>query len=185
MNTRTVLAIGLLAAGGASVHVSSAAPAGQSASAGPDVPVDRGLDGAYDPNNPFARILRGELPASRVFEDDHVLAFMPIRMQSPGHVLVISKTSRARNLVSIEPEELTRMMLVVRRIARAQRAALKPDGVRITQNSGAAAGQSVFHLHFHVIPMYAGRALRSGEGPDDPREELDAMARRLAAALRD
>ncbi len=114
------------------------------------------LDGAYEPDNVFARVLRGELPAHRVFEDAEVLAFMDLFPQSRGHVLVISKRSRARNLLEVEPEHLAPLMLGVQRVARAVRAALQPDGIVVTQFNGAHAGQSVFHLHVHIIPTYAG-----------------------------
>src|SRR5262245_34198420 len=91
----------------------------------------RGLDGGYDPANPFAQILRGEAPVSKVYEDADVLAFMPISMRSRGHVLVISKTSRARNILDVDPAAFTKVMAVAQRIAKAQRAVFKPDGIRI------------------------------------------------------
>lgn len=142
-----------------------------------------GLIGTYDNNNAFARIIRGELPASKVYEDDHVLAFMPLRMISRGHVLVISKTSKARNLLDIEPEELTRVMNVARRVARAQMRALGVQGFQILQNNGAVGTQSVFHLHVHVIPRYPGVDLLPAAGPSDDRKVLDEMAARLRAAM--
>ena len=143
----------------------------------------RGLEGPYDPANPFAMILRGEAPVSKVYEDADVLAFMPMSMQARGHVLVISKTSKARNILEIEPAAFTKVMAVAQRIATAQRAVFKPDGIRILTNSGEAAGQSVFHLHVHVIPIYTGQPLKTGERPPDDRGELDAVAKQLAAAL--
>ena len=153
------------------------------------------LDGAYDPDNVFARVIRGELPAHRVFEDDEVLAFMDLFPQSRGHVLVVSKLSRARNLFEVEPARLAAVAAGVQRVARAMRAALDPDGVVVTQFNGAHAGQSVFHLHVHIIPTYAGAALsghrwesvaRSAEGAPvmaDPVELAD-LARRIAAEVR-
>ena len=143
------------------------------------------LDGAYDPDNVFARVLRGELPAHRVFEDDEVLAFMDLFPQSRGHVLVISKASRARNLLDVAPEPLAGLMRGVQRVARAVRTALQPDGIVVTQFNGAPAGQTVFHLHVHVIPRYAGEALgrHAGGAPADPAE-LAELARRLAAEIR-
>lgn len=143
-----------------------------------------GLFGTYDANNAFARIIRGELPVSKVYEDEHVLAFMPLRMISPGHVLVISKTSRARNLLDIEPAELARVMEVATRVARAEVTALGIQGFQILQNNGAVGTQSVFHLHVHVIPRYPGVALLPAVGPNDDRKDLDAMARRIRAAMR-
>ena len=109
------------------------------------------LDGAYDRDNIFAKIVRGEVPACKVFEDEHVLAFMDVFPQSRGHSLVISKTSQARNLLEVEPEVLPRLALATQKLARAVRAALTPDGIVVTQFNGAPGGQSVFHLHFHLM----------------------------------
>ena len=152
--------------------------------ASPAAAVNTGLTGTYDTNNPFARIIRGELPVSKVYEDDHVLALMPLRMVSRGHVLVISKTSRARNLLEIEPVELARVMDVATRVARAQVTALGIQGFQILQNNGAVGTQSVFHLHLHVIPRYPGVSLLSPAGPDDDRKVLDDMARIIKAAIK-
>ncbi|MBE7217193.1 MAG: HIT family protein [Caulobacteraceae bacterium] len=139
------------------------------------------LDGAYESDNVFARVLRGELPAHKVFEDAEVLAFMDLFPQSRGHVLVISKGSRARNLLEVEPEHLGPLMLGVQRVARAMRAALQPDGIVVTQFNGAHAGQSVFHLHVHVIPTYEGAApRRHGESGKADEGELADLARRIA-----
>src|SRR5690606_21563109 len=110
------------------------------------------LTGAYDPDNIFARILRGDMPAVKVWEDDRVLAFMDVFPQSEGHVLVVSRTSTARNLLEIEPEDLAALTAAVQRTARAVVEALRPDGFSIMQFNGEAGGQTVFHLHFHVIP---------------------------------
>lgn len=149
------------------------------------------LDGIYDPDNVFAKVIRGELPAARVFEDAEVLAFMDLYPQSRGHVLVISKGSRARNLLEVDPEHLASLALGVQRVAKAVRAALAPDGIVVTQFNGAPAGQSVFHLHVHVIPAYVGARLQghrweavaaSAEGAPvmaDPGE-LAELARRIA-----
>jgi histidine triad (HIT) family protein len=141
------------------------------------------LHGTYDPENIFAKIIRGEIPAVKVFEDDQVLAFMDVFPQSRGHMLVISKTSRARNLLEAEPKTLGRLIGATQKAASAVTAALKPDGVVITQFNGAPAGQTVFHLHFHVIPRYEGEALgRHGEAMADV-EALKALAETIAAAL--
>lgn len=141
------------------------------------------LDGAYDDANVFARLIRGEVPSAKVFETDAVLAFMDAFPQSPGHCLVVSKTSRARNLLEIEPEALDAVMRAVRQLARAVNAALQPDGIVVTQFNGAAAGQTVFHLHVHVIPRWADRPLeRHGGGMADPAE-LAQQAAKIAAAL--
>ncbi|MET0273426.1 MAG: HIT family protein, partial [Phenylobacterium sp.] len=121
------------------------------------------LDGTYDAGNIFAKILRGEMPAAKVFEDEHVLAFMDVFPQAKGHTLVIPKHSSARNLLEEEPQVLAPLMLGVQRVARVVRAALNPDGIVITQFNGAPAGQTVFHLHFHIIPRYDGTAV-AGHG---------------------
>jgi histidine triad (HIT) family protein len=142
------------------------------------------LDGAYEHDNIFAKILRGEAPAARVFEDEHVLAFMDAFPQGRGHTLVIPKHSRARNLLEEEPEILSNLFLGVQRVARAVRAALEPDGVMIMQMNGATAGQTVFHLHVHVIPRWEGVPLgrHAAGGMADPAE-LKALAEQIAAKI--
>ena len=142
------------------------------------------LDGAYDEANIFAKILRGEAPAARVFEDDHVLAFMDVFPQSRGHTLVIPKRSAARNLLDEDPAVLANLILGVQRVTRAVRAALHPDGIVVTQFNGAPAGQTIFHLHFHIIPRWEGVALgrHGGGGMADP-EELKALAEQIAAKI--
>ena len=136
------------------------------------------LHGDYDANNIFAKILRGDMPAARVFEDEHVLAFMDVFPQSRGHTLVIAKHSQARNLLDIEPQPLSHLILGVQRVARAVKAALNPDGLVVTQFNGAPAGQTVFHLHFHLIPRWEGVALRPhGLGEMADATELQALAR--------
>lgn len=145
-------------------------------------PLPAAVAGSYDLQNPFAKIIRGELPAAKVYEDRDVLAFMDTSPLTPGHVLVISKTSQARNLLEISPRDLTRVMNVARRIARAQLVALAPDGingVRIMQNNGGA--QSVYHLHVHVLPHRRG--VWATTGVPTPLSELRPMAARLAAAM--
>ncbi len=142
------------------------------------------LDGAYDDDNIFAKIIRGDIPAAKVFEDAHVLAFMDVFPQSRGHVLVISKTAKARNLLDVTPESLSRLMADVQKVAKAMRAALKPDGIVLTQFNGAAAGQTVFHLHFHLIPRYASAPLKAhGEGGMADPKALAALAQQIAAEL--
>ncbi len=141
------------------------------------------LNATYDEGNIFAKIVRGEMPAVKVFEDDQVLAFMDVFPQSKGHALVISKTSKARNLLEAEPETVAALGAATQTLAKAVTAALKPDGVVVTQFNGAPAGQTVFHLHFHVIPRYEGEALgRHGEGMAD-MDELKALAAKIAAEL--
>jgi histidine triad (HIT) family protein len=142
------------------------------------------LDGAYDAENVFAKILRGEMPAAKVFENDHVLAFMDVFPQSRGHTLVISKMSKARNLLDVEPEVLSQVVRDVQRVAVALRKALDPDGVVLTQFSGAAAGQTVFHLHFHLIPRWTDAPLKPhGQGGMADIGELNALAARIAAEI--
>ncbi|MDB5418421.1 MAG: diadenosine tetraphosphate (Ap4A) hydrolase [Phenylobacterium sp.] len=142
------------------------------------------LDGAYDQGNIFAKILRGEVVAARVFEDDHVLAFMDVFPQAKGHTLVIPKRSVARNLLDEEPEVLANLILGVQRVTRAVRAALNPDGIVVTQFNGALAGQTIFHLHFHIIPRWEGVPLgrHAGGGMADPAE-LKALAEQIAAKI--
>ena len=142
------------------------------------------LHAPYDPDNIFAKILRGEIPAVRVWEDDHVLAFMDVFPQSEGHVLIISKTSTARTLLEIEPHALARLTAAVQRTARAVEKALRPDGFQIMQFNGEAGGQTVFHLHFHIIPRWSDRPMKGhGHAPMADADVLRALADRIAAAL--
>ncbi len=142
------------------------------------------LDGTYDDGNIFAKILRGEAPAARVFEDDHVLAFMDVFPQSRGHTLVIPKHSVARNLLDEDPGVLANVILGVQRVTRAVRAALNPDGIVVTQFNGAPAGQTVYHLHFHIIPRWEGVALgRHGAGGMADPGELKVLAAEIAAKI--
>ena len=142
------------------------------------------LDGTYDAGNIFAKILRGEAPAARVFEDDHVLSFLDVFPQAKGHTLVIPKQSAARNLMDEDPAVLAPLILGVQRVTRAVRAALKPDGIVVTQFNGAPAGQTVFHLHFHLIPRWEGVPLagHGGVGMAD-MDELKALAAQIAAKI--
>ncbi|MGZ6020781.1 MAG: HIT family protein [Phenylobacterium sp.] len=142
------------------------------------------LDGTYDHGNIFAKILRGEMPSARVFEDEHVYAFMDVFPQAKGHTLVIPKHSMARNLLDEEPAVLSPLILGVQRVARAVRAALRPDGLVVTQFNGAPAGQTVYHLHFHIIPRWDGVAVgrHATGGMADP-EELKSLAELIAAQI--
>jgi len=138
----------------------------------------------YDPDNVFAKILRNEIPSARVWEDDDVLVFMDVFPQSEGHALVISKTSTAPSLLEIEPDALCRVMAATQRTARAIDKALKPDGFSVFQYNGEAGGQTVFHLHVHVVPRWADREMkRHAHAPMADPEELRALADRIAAAL--
>ena len=137
---------------------------------------------AYDHGNIFAKIIKGEIPSHKVYEDAEVLVMMDIFPQSKGHLLVIPKTP-SRNLLDANAEVLGRTIGHVQRLARAVMAALEPDGIRIAQFNEAPAGQTVFHLHFHVIPVYEGTELgRHGGGKADDAE-LAAQAKAIAAAL--
>jgi histidine triad (HIT) family protein len=136
----------------------------------------------YDPGNIFGKIIRNEIPAHKVYEDEQVLAMMDIFPQSKGHLLVIPKAP-SRNLLDADPATLSAAMPTVQRLARAVQQALRPDGIRIAQFNEAPAGQSVFHLHFHIIPVYDGVPIgRHGEGTADDAE-LAEQARAIAAAL--
>lgn len=142
------------------------------------------LHGIYDDDNLFAKILRGEIPAVKVFEDDDVLAFMDIFPQARGHVLVVPKQVRARNYLELSADRIAPLMQRVQQLAIAVEKALKPDGVTITQFNGAPAGQTIFHLHFHIIPRYEGRGLAGhGHGNKADIAELQAIAAQIAAAL--
>jgi histidine triad (HIT) family protein len=142
------------------------------------------LDGVYEDGNIFAKILRGEIPSAKVFEDAETLALMDAFPQTRGHTLVVSKTSRARNLLDIEPAALNAVMATVQRVARAVKAALNPDGILISQFNGSAAGQTIFHLHVHILPRWAGVELgRHGAGGMADAAELKALAETIGAQL--
>jgi histidine triad (HIT) family protein len=137
---------------------------------------------AYDPNNIFAKILRGEAPCTRVYEDDCALAFMDIMPRADGHVLVIPKFP-ARNILDVPPRELVRFMPAVQRIAIAAKAAMAAEGLSIMQFNESAGGQVVFHLHFHILPRWAGVELRPAGGPIEKSGVLAANGAKIAAAL--
>lgn len=141
------------------------------------------LTGTYDPQNVFAKILRGEIPAAKVYEDERILSFMDAFPHAEGHTLVIPKVE-ARNLLDIEPEALQNLITTTQTIARAVEAALQPDGFRLAQFNGAPSGQTVFHIHFHIIPVYAGvtEAAHASGQPADP-DALRAVAERIRAKL--
>ena len=137
---------------------------------------------AYDPNNIFAKILRGEFPSYTVYEDDHVIAFLDIMPRTPGHTLVIPKAP-ARNIFDITPDDYGHVARAAHRIAAAARQAFSADGMTIAQYSEAAGGQVVFHLHMHVMPRHDNVGLLPpAERKEDP-EVLEDNATRLIAAL--
>ena len=142
------------------------------------------LDGDYDEDNVFAKIIRGDLPAAKVYEDAHVLAFMDVFPQARGHTLVIPKRSTARNLLDEDPQVLATLIQGVQRVAHAVRSALKPDGLTVMQFNGSTAGQTVFHLHFHIIPRWDGVPLgRHADGGMADPAELKELAEQIAGMI--
>lgn len=142
-----------------------------------------GLEGTYDDNNIFAQIIEGKIPSYKVYEDDIAFAFMDAFPQAPGHVLVVPKL-KARNLLDFPTEKLGEYMASVQKVMKGVKAALNPDGISMFQFSGAAGGQSVFHLHFHIVPRSEGVPLK-GHGMFDGanQEELKELSAKIAAAL--
>ncbi|MEM8936208.1 MAG: HIT family protein [Pseudomonadota bacterium] len=142
------------------------------------------LKTAYDADNIFAKIIRGEAPAVKVCESKDVLAFMDVFPQSEGHCLVVHKRQKAVNLFDIDGKALATLTKVVQEVAAAIVKALEPDGVRIVQFNGAPAGQTVFHLHFHIIPTYEGLPTRphATAGPLGA-DVLEPIAKKINAAL--
>ena len=137
---------------------------------------------AYDHNNIFARILRGEIPAHKVYEDEHTLAFMDVMPQAEGHALVIPKV-QAENLFDLPPDALAATILTTQRVARAVKKAFDAPGILIAQLNGAPAGQSVFHIHFHVVPRHEGFDLRLHARDMADHAVLAQHAARVRAAL--
>lgn len=136
----------------------------------------------YDQSNVFAKILRGEIPAFKVYEDARALSFMDAMPQSDGHTLVIPKVE-ARNLFDIAPDALTDLIKATQYVARGVQQAFQPDGMRIIQFNEPAAGQTVFHIHFHIVPCYEGKASR-GHGRDwADKAVLAEHAEKIRAAL--
>lgn len=148
---------------------------------GVDPRTANGLDGPYDPNNAFARILRGELPASKVYEDHDVLVFIPLAELSAGHALVIPKKP-VRNLLELKHYEFRNLMLAVQKTAQAQRTAFGATGFKVIINNGETAGQTVMHLHVHVVPTYNMGTLDLGNWRQLNRDEMDRNAAQLANA---
>ncbi len=137
---------------------------------------------AYDNNNIFAKILRGEIPSHRVYEDDHTVAFMDVMPQGTGHTLVLSKAP-SRNLLDADPATLGRLMQTVQKMARAVKAAFAADGVMIVQYNEAASGQTIYHLHVHVIPRFAGVPLKPHTGKMEDQQVLATNAEKVRRAL--
>jgi histidine triad (HIT) family protein len=138
---------------------------------------------AYDANNPFAKILRGEFPCYKVFENDHVLAFLDIMPRCPGHTLVIPKAP-ARNILDISAEDFAHVARAAQKIARAAMTVFKADGITVQQFNEHAGGQVVFHLHMHVLPRQEGIALLPSASRKEDPKVLEENAAKLMAALK-
>jgi histidine triad (HIT) family protein len=138
---------------------------------------------SYDPNNIFAKILRGELPCHKVYENDKTLAFLDIMPRAPGHTLVLPKAP-ARNLLDVDPADLAHVMQAAQKIARASVKVFNADGVTVQQFNESAGGQVVFHLHVHVIPRKEGVPLKPPASVKEEANVLSDQALKLAAGLR-
>jgi len=139
---------------------------------------------AYDENNVFAKVLRGEIPCHKIYEDEDTLAFLDIMPRAEGHALVITK-EKARDLFDVRPEALAKLMAVVQKLAPVIQEAVGAEGVLIQQFNGAAAGQTVFHLHVHIIPRKAGEALKPHAGRMADQAALAATTEKIRKALKD
>jgi len=136
----------------------------------------------YDSNNLFAKILRGDLPSYKVYEDDKALAFLDIMPRAPGHTLVLPKAA-ARNVFDVAPDDLAHVMKVAQRVAKAAKDVFGADGITLQQFNEKAGGQVVFHLHVHVIPRKEGVALKPPASEKEKPEVLAEQAEKLKAAL--
>jgi histidine triad (HIT) family protein len=137
---------------------------------------------AYDPDNIFAKVLRGEIPCHKIYEDEDTLAFLDIMPRTEGHALVVTK-EKARDLFDIKPEALGKLMAVVQKLAPKIKEAVGADGVLIQQFNGAAAGQTVFHLHIHIVPHNEGEALKPHAGKMEDQAKLAATAEKIRKKL--
>jgi histidine triad (HIT) family protein len=137
---------------------------------------------AYDANNIFAKILRGEIPSHKIHEDEHTLAFMDVMPQCDGHCLVVPKAP-SRGLLDTDPAVLVHLMPVVQKVAKAAVKAMAADGFQIRQYNEEAGGQTVFHLHFHILPMKDGVPLKAHTGKMADHAMLAEQAQRIKAAL--
>ena len=136
----------------------------------------------YDKNNVFAKILRGEIPSVKVYEDERTLAFMDAMPQAEGHVLVIPK-EEAEDILSLSPQGAQAMIATAQRLAKAVKKAMESPGVMLAQLNGAASGQSVFHAHFHVIPRWNGLDLKLHAREMENPDKLKVVAEKIKAAL--
>jgi histidine triad (HIT) family protein len=137
---------------------------------------------AYDENNVFAKVLRGEIPCHKIYEDEDTLAFLDIMPRTPGHALVITK-EKARDLFDVSPQALAKLMAVVQKLAPRIKDAMGAEGVLIQQFNGAAAGQTVFHLHVHIIPRKEGETLKPHAGKMEDQAKLSAAAEKIRRKL--
>jgi len=138
---------------------------------------------SYDPNNIFAKIIRGELPSYKVYENDKVLAFLDIMPRAPGHTLVLPKAA-ARNILDIEPDDLAAVALAAQKVAKAAVQVFDADGVTVQQFNEGAGGQVVFHLQLHIIPRKVGVAMKPPASEKEKPDVLSDHALKLAAALK-
>ncbi|UVC13148.1 HIT family protein [Mesorhizobium onobrychidis] len=136
----------------------------------------------YDSSNIFAKILRGEIPSHRVYEDDAVVAFMDVMPQGPGHTLVVPKAP-SRNLLDADPAVFGPLFANVQKVARAVKKAFDADGVTVMQFNEPASGQTVFHLHVHIIPRFEGIPLKPHSGQMEKPEVLTENADKIRTAL--
>lgn len=141
------------------------------------------LQGTYDAQNIFAQIIRGEAPCYKLYEDDDVLAFLDLFPQSHGHALVVPKRSAARNILEVDSDALCKVMGVVQRLTRVIVEELNPDGVQVAQFNGAPAGQTVFHIHVHIVPRYAGQGLGIHAAQKADPAELEQLQARLVRRI--
>jgi histidine triad (HIT) family protein len=141
------------------------------------------LHGDYDSQNIFAQIIRGDAPCYKLYEDDDVLAFLDVFPQSFGHTLVIPKRSAARNILDVDTDALAKVMAVVQTLTRVIVEELEPAGVQIAQFNGAPAGQTVFHIHMHIVPRYAGQGLGVHATQKADPAELEQLQARLLKRL--
>ena len=137
---------------------------------------------AYDPNNIFAKILRGELPSYKIYEDEKAFAFLDIMPRAPGHTLVIPKRG-ARNILDIDPDDLAHVAKVAQKVAKAAMKVFDANGITLQQFNEPAGGQVVFHLHMHVVPRKNGVAMKPPASQREQPEILAEQAKKLAAAL--
>ena len=137
---------------------------------------------SYDPNNIFAKILRGELPCHKVYEDDKAFAFLDIMPRAPGHTLVLPKVP-ARNILDVKPDDLAHVMTVAQKVAKAAMKVFDADGITMQQFNEGPGGQVVFHLHVHIIPRKAGTPMKPPASEKEKPDVLAEHAKKLAAAL--